>query len=104
MHSFYKNKKPGKQRVFRKRKDAKKGERRGGRAPPPNFFFFSSKTTSKSATCLPPLANCHPPAATSQLPPASLAHSLAPPACCYVKAKNKKLQIANCNLHLSQTS
>jgi hypothetical protein len=25
MHSFYKNKKPGKQRVFRKKKDAKKG-------------------------------------------------------------------------------
>jgi hypothetical protein len=25
MYSFYKNKKPGKQRVFRKKKDAKKG-------------------------------------------------------------------------------
>jgi hypothetical protein len=29
MHSFYKNKKPGKQRVFRKKKDAKKGEAAG---------------------------------------------------------------------------
>jgi hypothetical protein len=42
MHSFYKNKKPGKQRVFRKKKDAKKGKRRGGRAPPPKKIPSSS--------------------------------------------------------------
>jgi hypothetical protein len=40
MHSFYKNKKPGKQRVFRKKKDAKKesggvgGPRRRNSIPP----------------------------------------------------------------------
>jgi hypothetical protein len=43
MHYFYKNKKPGKERVFRKKKDAKKGKRRGGRAPPPKKFVASDR-------------------------------------------------------------
>jgi hypothetical protein len=48
MHSFYKNKKPGKQRVFRKKKDAKKGS--GGVGGP-----------RRRKTYIPPHTPCVPP-------------------------------------------